>query len=76
MYLLQLPTNLLIGDFIAYSNQEMHKDDGDKKRFTFAGSLYFNRMKELDFYTVDVEEIRKRVKAVGLEDIYNKKIIK
>lgn len=76
MYLLQLPTNLLIGDFIAYSNQEIHKDDGDKKRFTFAGSLYFNRMKELDFYTVDVEEIRKRVKAVGLEDIYNKKIIK
>ncbi|SCH07566.1 MULTISPECIES: FAD-dependent oxidoreductase [unclassified Romboutsia] len=76
MYLLQLPTNLLIGDFIAYSNQEMHKDDGDKKRFTFAGSLYFNRMKELGFYTVDVDEIRKKVKEVGLEDIYNKKIIK
>lgn len=76
MYLLQLPTNLLIGDFIAYSNTEMHKEDGDKKRFTFAGSLYFNRMKEIGFYTTDVDAIRNRVKEVGLEGIYNKKIIK
>lgn len=76
MYLLQLPTNLLIGDFIAYSNQEMHKEDGDKKRFTFAGSIYFNRMKELGFYTTDVNKIRSKVKDAGLEGIYNKKIIK
>ena len=76
MYLLQLPTNLLIGDFIAYSNIEMHKEDGDMKRFTFAGSIYFNRMKEKDFYTTDVDVIRKRVKDVGLEGVYNKKIIK
>lgn len=76
MYLLQLPTNLLIGDFIAYSNTEMHKEDGDKKRFTFAGSLYFNRMKEIGFYTTDVDAIRNRVKEVGLEGVYNKKIIK
>ena len=76
MYLLQLPTNLLIGDFIAYSNIEMHKDDGDKLRFTFAGSKYFNRMKEIGFYTIDVDAIRNRVKDVGLEGIYNKKVIK
>lgn len=75
MYLLQLPTNLLIGDFIAYSNIEMHKEDGDMKRFTFAGSIYFNRMKEKGFYTTDVDVIRKRVKDVGLEGVYNKKII-
>lgn len=76
MYLLQLPTNLLIGDFISYSNIEMHKEDGDMKRFTFAGSIYFNRMKEKGFYTTDVDVIRKRVKDVGLEGIYDKKIIK
>lgn len=76
MYLLQLPTNLLIGDFIAYSNSEMHKEDGDKKRFTFAGSIYFNRMKEVGFYTTDIDEIKKKVKDVGLEGVYNKKIIK
>ncbi|MGL5692946.1 MAG: FAD-dependent oxidoreductase [Peptostreptococcaceae bacterium] len=76
MYLLQLPTNLLLGDFIAYSNSEMQKEDGDKKKFTFAGSLYFNRMKETGFYSTDIDEIKKRVKEVGLEGVYNKKIIK
>ncbi len=76
MYLLQLPTNLLIGDFIAYSNNEMHKPDGDTLRFTFAGSIYFNRMKELDFYTIDKNIIADRVKNASLEGIYNKKIIK
>jgi folate-dependent tRNA-U54 methylase TrmFO/GidA len=76
MYLLQLPTNILIGDFIAYSNNEMHKPDGDTLRFTFAGSIYFNRMKELDFYTIDKNIIGDRVKKASLEGIYNKKIIK
>ncbi len=76
MYLLQLPTNLLIGDFIAYSNIEMHKRDGEKLRFTFAGSSYFNRMKEIGFYTINVDTIRSRVKDAGLDGIYNKKVIK
>ena len=73
---LQLPTNLVIGDFIAYSNNEMHKPDGDKLRFTFAGSIYFNRMKELGFYTTDKKIISDRTKKASLEDIYNKQIIK
>ena len=37
------------------------------KSFTFAGSIYFNRMKELGLYTIDKEKIRKRVKDSGLE---------
>lgn len=76
MYLLQLPTNILIGDFISYSNNLAQKEDGDKLRFTFAGSIYFNRMKELDFYTLDKDVIADRVKKAGLEGVYNKQIIK
>lgn len=76
MYLLQLPTNILIGDFISYSNNLISKEDGDKLRFTFAGSIYFNRMKELNFYTTDKDVVVERVKKAGLESIYNKKIIK
>ena len=72
---LKLPDSLLIGDFISYSNEEMHKIGGAKKRFTFAGSIYFERMKELNFYTTDKEKIQKRVKDENLIDIYNKKII-
>ena len=76
MYLLQLPSSLLIGDFIAYANQEAYKENGNKNKFTFAGSLYFSRMKELGLYTMDIQSIRKRVKDAGLEGVYNKKIIK
>ncbi|MGL6107316.1 hypothetical protein [Romboutsia sp.] len=76
MYLLQLPTNLLIGDFIAYSNNEMHKLEGDKLRFTFAGSIYFNRMKELGFYTTDTNEIYDRVKKASLVGTFDKVVIK
>lgn len=75
MEYLQLPTSLLIGDFISYSNEEMHKKDGAKKRFTFAGSIYFERMKKLGLYTIDKEIIEKRVKEVELLDIYNKKLL-
>ena len=74
-YLIQLPTNLLIGDFIAYSNNEMSKPDGDKLRFTFAGSIYFNRMKELGFYSIDSNVALQRVRDVGLEGLYDKKVI-
>ncbi|WP_330616120.1 FAD-dependent oxidoreductase [Romboutsia sp. 13368] len=74
-YLIQLPTNLLIGDFIAYSNNEMSKPDGDKLRFTFAGSIYFNRMKELGFYSTDSNVALQRVKKVSLEGLYDKKVI-
>ena len=76
MYLLQLPSSLLIGDFIAYANQEAYKENGNKNKFTFAGSIYFSRMKELGLYTMDIQSIRKRVKDAGLEGVYNKKIIK
>lgn len=72
---LQLPSSLVIGDFISYSNEEMHREGGSKKRFTFAGSIYFNRMKELGFYTIDKEKIKKKVKNVDLLGIYNNKLI-
>ena len=75
MEYLQLPSDLLIGDFLTYSNEEFHKEGGTKKRFTFAGSIYFNRMKELDFYTTDKEIIEKRVKDVDLLGVYDEKLI-
>ena len=74
-YLIQLPTNLLIGDFIAYSNNEINKPDGEMLRFTFAGSIYFERMKELGFYSTDSNVILERVRKAGLEGLYDKKII-
>ena len=75
MEYLQLPDSLLIGDFISYSNEEMHKKDGAKKRFTFAGSIYFDRMKELGFYSTDSNVALERVRNASLEGLYDKKVI-
>lgn len=74
MYLLQLPTSIAIGDFIYYANKELKEDNADRLKFTFAGSVYFNRMKELGFYTTDKKIIINRVKETGLEGIFNKKV--
>ncbi|MGL5754511.1 MAG: FAD-dependent oxidoreductase [Paraclostridium sp.] len=76
MYLLQLPTSIAIGDFISYANKELKEENADRLKFTFAGSVYFNRMKELNFYTTDKNAIEDRVKETGLTGIFNKKIIR
>lgn len=76
MYLLQLPTSIAIGDFIAHANKSLKEEGSDKLKFTFAGSIYFNRMKELGFYTTDKKSIEERVRKTGLEGIFDKKIIR
>ena len=53
----------------------MSKPDGDMLRFTFAGSIYFNRMKELGFYSIDSNVALERVRKVSLEGLYDKKVI-
>ncbi|SHJ71061.1 Glucose inhibited division protein A [Tepidibacter formicigenes DSM 15518] len=73
--LLQLPVNLTTGDMISYSNEMMHKEDGNKLRFTFAGSIYFERMKEKGLYSIDKQVLYERVKKVGLLNIYDEKLI-
>ena len=45
-------------------------------KLTFAGSIYYNRMKELGFYTIDRKEVEERVRKAGLEGVFNKNIIK
>lgn len=74
-YLLTLPTNILIGDFLHYSLNEFEKEGGDMKKFTFAGSVYFERMKELGFYTTNKEEITQRVKNSGFYKVFDKKVL-
>lgn len=70
-----LPRTLAIGDLIAYTNDRMKSKQGRKKRYTFAGANYFERMKELNLYTINKEEIRERINKVSLKDVYNQKIL-
>lgn len=75
MPLLELPRNLAIGDLIAYANEQIKTKEGLKKRYTFAGSEYFERMKEKDLYTIDTLEIKRRVQRLDLLNIYEEKLL-
>jgi hypothetical protein len=67
---LSLPKDLSIGDFISFVGEEIVTEEGLKKRFTFSGSVYFDRMKKLDSYTTDRDSVRKRVKKSGCEGLF------
>lgn len=75
MPLLTLPRNIAIGDLIAYANEKVQTTDGRRNRYTFAGSEYFNRMKELGLYLLDPEEIKNKINKLGLDNIFNQKLV-
>lgn len=72
--LVELPRSLAVGDMIAHVREEMQTEEGMKKKFTFSGSVYFDRMKELGLYTTDVAEIGRRVADAGVSGLFGKKV--
>jgi hypothetical protein len=72
--LVQLPRSLAVGDMIAHVKDEMQTEQGMKKKFTFSGSVYFERMKELGLYTTDVDKIQARVSDAGLSGFFDQKL--
>jgi hypothetical protein len=69
--LLVLPDTIAIGDAIRHVREQMQTEKGLGLKFTFSGSVYFERMKQRGAYTTDVAEIRRRVEAAGLTDVFN-----
>ncbi|MFZ7102822.1 MAG: FAD-dependent oxidoreductase [Peptococcaceae bacterium] len=71
----EIPTSLAIGDAIDFVNKQMATEEGLTKKYTFSGSVYFERMKELGLYTTDVDGIKAKVAAAGLTGFYNQKVV-
>lgn len=72
---LLLPAELACGDIISYMHEEMEHPGGLGKKYTFSGSVYFQRMQELGLYTLDIPAIKKRVNKTGLKDIFKKRLL-
>lgn len=70
MEYLTLPSMIASGDFIAYVHRQMQTKEGMKLRYTFSGSVYFERMRRLGLYSINHFEIKERIKNAGLHDIY------
>jgi hypothetical protein len=65
-----LPANTVIGDAITWVREEMDKPGGLGKKYTFSGSVLFERMKQQGTYTTDIGSVKARIDAAGLSGLY------
>lgn len=70
---LLFPPTLAVGDVLSYVRKEMEREEGLGYKYTFSGSIYFERMKQKGLYSMDKREIERRVDQAGLSGIFSKK---
>ncbi len=71
---LTLPTTLAVGDAITHVREAMQTEVGLTKKYTFSGSVYFDRMQARGLYSTDLPAIAGRVEAAGLTGVYRQKV--
>jgi len=67
---LVLPESLAIGDAVSFVRQQMAEEGRLDLKYTFSGSVYFDRMKSRHLYTTDIDVIARRVDAAGMTGIF------
>ena len=67
---LVIPDALAVGDAISHVRTQMVDKKELGLKFTFSGSVYFERMKDLQMYTTDKAIIAKRVESAGMTNIF------
>lgn len=65
-----LSTDLAVGDAIQYVRKQMKIEKGLGFKYTFSGSVYFERMQQRKLYSTDTKEIAERVDKAGLSGIF------
>jgi hypothetical protein len=67
---LVLPESTVLGDAVAFVREQMLTPEGLGLKFTFSGSVLFERMKQNQMYTTDAAAVTGRVKKAGLDNIF------
>lgn len=75
MKTLVLPTATAAGDIISYANEKVKTKKGRRNRYTFAGAEYFKRMEELGLYSLEKDQIEKRIDKLNLNNVFGEKLI-
>jgi hypothetical protein len=68
--LLVIPPTLAIGDAIQHVRTQMQTEAGMGLKYTFSGSVYFERMQQLGLYSTDPGQIQDRVQKAGLSEVF------
>lgn len=69
--LLTIPDSLAIGDAITYVRRSMKTSEGLGLKYTFSGSVFFDRMLARKLYSTDGKQIAERVDAAGLAGVFS-----
>jgi len=67
---LVLPDSLAVGDALSYVRTRMDTAEGLGLKYTFSGSVFFERMLERKLYTTDAGQIADRVDSAGLAGVF------
>ncbi len=65
-----LPDTLAIGDSISFVRQRMATEEGLGLKYTYSGSVLFERMGERGTDTTDIEAVKRRVAETGLSGVF------
>jgi ribulose 1,5-bisphosphate synthetase/thiazole synthase len=68
-----LPESTAIGDAIRHVREQMQTEQGMSLKYTFSGSVFFERMKEKGLYSKDPQTIAKKVNEAGVAGVFAKK---
>ena len=69
--LLQLPRTTAIGEFIAFGREELKSEEGWTKSYTFAGSVFFERMNKMGLHITDQDKIDERISKIDLANAFS-----
>lgn len=67
---LVLPRALAVGEAIAYVREQMATGEGRRKKYTFSGSVLWERLGQLGLGSVNGGEIAERVARTGLTGVF------
>jgi hypothetical protein len=68
--LLLIPDSLAVGDAISQVRLRMKTSEGLGFKYTFSGSVFFDRMLKRKLYSTDSKQIAERIAAAGLAGVF------
>ncbi|MBI5593102.1 MAG: FAD-dependent oxidoreductase [Deltaproteobacteria bacterium] len=72
--LIEIPRSLACGDAVSYVREEMQSSEGLTKKYTFSGSVYFERMKNTNLYLTDNEQISQKVAQADMAGFFARQL--
>ena len=69
-----LPDTLATGKIISFAHKRFVTEQRYHERYTFAGGIFFEKMKEDGLYSTDIPAIEKRVKDLELFSYFSERI--